>query len=105
MNIFGMFVAVAGVLVGVAVLIVIAGAATGRAQRWGLIGAVLLLIGSIAGAVLSLGAAALFQRFDLPATAYTVLNAPVVLLRTAGLIVIGVAIATHARDTQPQINR
>lgn len=109
MNVVGTFLTVVGVLVSVAVLIVIASQATGPARRWGLIGAVLLTVGSIAGAALSLGATALFQAFDLPPAAYTLLSAPALLLRTVGLILVGVAVAARANEPtprdQPQLRR
>lgn len=108
MNIVGALLTLIGVLVAVSVLIVIAGRATGRARRWGLIGAALLLLGSISGAALSLGAITLFRTFDLPATSYGLLSATVVVLRTVGLILIGVAIATRADEStahdQPQFS-
>ena len=88
-----------GPLVAVAVLIIIAIRATGRARSFGLIGSVFLLIGSLASSALSLSSGVLVRTFHLTASTYGLLTVPALVLNSIGLILIALAIASRARAT------
>lgn len=91
--------------VALVVLIIIAVQARGRARGFGVAGSVLLLVGNLANAFLSIYLPLIMQRAHLPVASVSLLFVPGTFLGGVGLLLLAAAVVIGSRNQITSVPR